>query len=80
MTFTVALFFLLLPVTGLLDFARAQVAGDVNVRALFHAGRKFGDLPEAGYAMPVGVRLPLAWAFLQDRLVASERTLSGVPP
>jgi hypothetical protein len=42
------------------NLARAQVTGDVNVRALLKARRKFGDRPEAGDAMPVGVRLPLA--------------------
>ncbi len=47
-------------VDWLFDFARARIAGDVNVRAFLHAGRKFSDSTKAGDTMPVGVRLPLA--------------------
>jgi hypothetical protein len=34
--------------TVLLNFARAKITGDVNVRALLQAGRELGDLTEAG--------------------------------
>jgi hypothetical protein len=44
----------------LLNFARAKIAGDVNVRALLQVGRELGDLTEACDAMPFGLGLPLA--------------------
>lgn len=51
---------LALPGDRLFDFARTQVPGDVQMRALLQAARELGEITKGGDAMPIGGELPLA--------------------